>query len=259
MNAICTVRGHAQDWRIAPAFLRLVVAVMVVVLLPGCLFALMRAREQARRDACLSNVRQLGLAMKQYSQDFRDTYPWHVGATKPQNAWLDLGMLYPNYCSAFKTFICPSAHDKAWKVKAADGSDKDDEPLLPFASASNKEVVSYSYGINGTKEKPLPWTENAKSTVRLLADKKAGIKIDDENARLFNHRKKGRNVLYNDGHVKWIAGVAPLDPDADDDETGKPNADDYKAFWSDPPFYGEGMKDEEGKEPAGEEKPVSDN
>jgi prepilin-type processing-associated H-X9-DG protein len=244
MNVNDRVRERAQDRRIAPALLRLVVAAMVVVLLPGCLFALLRAREQSRRAACLNNVKQLGLAMKQYSQDFEDTYPWLLGATNPQNAWLDLGMLYPNYCTSFRTFFCPSADDQPWDVKAIDRSDKNDKPLLPFASASNKEVTSYSYGMNGTKEKPLPWTESARFTVRLLADKKAGIKIDDESFRLFNHRKDGRNVLYQDGHVKWAVGGKPLDPDAEDDKIGKPDADDYKAFWSDPPFYGEGMKEE---------------
>ncbi len=34
-------------------------------------------------------------------------------------------------------------------------------------------------------------------------------------------------------------GKAALDPDPDDDEIGAPEAKDYTAWWSDPPFYGE--------------------
>ena len=227
----------------------IIVTVMVVVLLPGCIFALMRAREQARRSSCLSNVKQLGLALKQYSQDFAETYPWHVGVKKPGDAWLDLAILFPNYCSAWKTFLCPSARDEPFQPKSESG-EKWDAPWEPLKPKDNTEVISYAYGIDGRDKPTVPWTENAKSTVRLLADKKAGIKITDETRRLFNHRDDGRNALYQDGHVKWTAGEKPLDPDPDDDKVGKPGADDYKAFWSDPPWYREGMKDEEEKEKA---------
>jgi hypothetical protein len=58
------------------------------------------------------------------------------------------------------------------------------------------------------------------------------------------HRAEGRNVLYNDGSVKWQRGIKPLDPDEKSDAIGKPDAADYSAWWSDPPFYGEGMEDE---------------
>ncbi|MBN1917675.1 MAG: DUF1559 domain-containing protein [Verrucomicrobia bacterium] len=243
------MRTRTRDGRIPPALVRItVVLVMLIALVPTAMSGLFGSREQARRASCLSNTKQLGLAMKQYSQDLREMYPWHVGATKPENAWLDLGILFPNYCSAFKVFFCPSAKDTPWDIR-----DKiDDDPLGPFESANNKQVISYAYGIDGTDKPTVPWTENARSTVRLLADKKAGIEITDETRRLANHHLDGRNVLYQDGHVKWTIGVQPLDPDEDDDKDGDPDADDYKAFWSDPPWYGEGMAEEENENESAE-------
>ncbi|HNS32903.1 MAG TPA: prepilin-type N-terminal cleavage/methylation domain-containing protein, partial [bacterium] len=40
-----------------------IIAILAAMLLP----ALARAREQARRSVCISNLKQLGLALKMYS------------------------------------------------------------------------------------------------------------------------------------------------------------------------------------------------
>ena len=197
-------------------------------------------RDRVRRP-CLSNMRQIGLAMKQYSQDFGDRYPWRVGADDPRRAWLDLGMLFPNYCSSWKTFFCPTSRDRQFEPQWPSG-DKLANPLDPLAFTDTKQVISYAYGIDATDpENPRAWTENALSTVRLLADKKAGTPIGSSGnpAKLANHRDDGRNVFYQDGHVKWRAGPDALDPDEDNDEVGDPKATNFKAWWSDPPFYGE--------------------
>lgn len=51
-----------------------IIALLVSILLP----ALSRAREQGRQVKCLSNVRQLGMAILQYSNDNRGNYPFHA-------------------------------------------------------------------------------------------------------------------------------------------------------------------------------------
>ncbi|MBN1916755.1 MAG: hypothetical protein JW889_02500, partial [Verrucomicrobia bacterium] len=162
-----------------------------------------------------------------------DRYPWRVGATRPGEAWLDLGMLFPNYCSAIKTFFCPQSRDRMWD--AATITDKISRPLDAFTWVKTTEVISYSYGIDARTDTPTGWTEEALSTVRLLADKKAGQRTD----RRASHSDDGRNVLYQDGHVKWKAGPDALDPDEDSDEIGAPAKASYRKWWSDPPYYGE--------------------
>ena len=227
-----------------------VAVIFALIVLAGILLPVMaRSREMARRSTCLNNLKQLGLAMRQYSQDFAGAYPWRTGASDPADAWCDLGLLYPNYVSDLDCFLCPSSQDESWDpdIAASSGGPYRYE-FRPFQSDDTTSVISYAYCFDRTR----PWTESARSTVRLLADKKAGSNIasyivDTEGKRYegknpvskANHRDDGRNVLYQDGHVKWRAGIRAIDPDEDDDEVGEAYLRDYTDWWSDPPFYGE--------------------
>ena len=217
----------------------LVLGVLVVLLIPGWF----RARECARRCACLSNLKQLGLGLKQYARDFDGVYPWRVGASDPAEAWRDLGLLFPKYLSEPRAFSCPSAPGRRLRLKR----DRDGAwPFEPVTGEGRQAVESYSYGVDARGEalhgktySRLPWTERARSTVRVMADKKAGIEPKGADIEKQNHGDDGRNALYQDGHVKWKSGKGALDPEPDDDEIGVPDAEDYTAWWSDPPYYGE--------------------
>ncbi len=230
--------------------------VAVLVLLAWLCTYIPYAREQARRSSCLGNLKGLGLAIMQYSKDFGDKYPWRVGLESREKAWLDLGLVFPGYNTAFRDFFCPSSRE-AGSRSAEKMRKRADEAFRrkhhewgispyrgePLESSNTYEVISYSYCFNaaggtlgGKRYSYLPWTENARSTVRLLADKKAGVALTDKS----NHKRDGRNVLYNDGHVKWKAGEAALNPIAAGwDETEEPDMGDPRAWWSDPPYYGE--------------------
>jgi prepilin-type processing-associated H-X9-DG protein len=231
MDTYQELKQRVQDRRIAPGLVRMAVVLVMLAAL---------VREEEQRATCMYGLRALGIGLKQYSKEFTDTYPWRVGATKPENAWLDLGLLFPNYNPALETFLCPGSSDVEWDVQ----DKKDSHPLDPFESASNKQVISYAYGIDGMRKQAVPWTGHAGPGIRLLADKKAGTTISKDEADIANHGLRGRNALYNDGHVQWKASIQALDPDEEDHQIGDPGADDYKAFWSDPPWYGEGMEQE---------------
>jgi len=56
--------------------IELLVVIAIVALLAAMLFPVFsRVREKARMTACLSNLRQIGLACKCYSQDYDELYP----------------------------------------------------------------------------------------------------------------------------------------------------------------------------------------
>jgi len=79
--------------------------VQVAKLLP----ALGRARTKARRISCMSNLKQIGLAMKQYAMDHADKYPTGnntVGLNK---------LIKENYLTDLSVYVCPNSKT----VKAA--------------------------------------------------------------------------------------------------------------------------------------------
>ncbi len=201
--------------------------------------------KEERRAQCLHNCRELGLALKQYAQDFEQIYPWHAGASEPENAWLDLGLLYPCYLTGFEAFLCPSSQERGLKAPAFPDEKEAFDTLKP---ANSKEAISYAYGVDASLDTALSWSESASATLRLLADKKAGIEIKGSFVELAAHKDEGRNVLYQDGHAQWEPGGAALDPDVENNEVGRPDADDYSKWWSDPPWYGEGMGNDEAAE-----------
>jgi prepilin-type N-terminal cleavage/methylation domain-containing protein/prepilin-type processing-associated H-X9-DG protein len=56
--------------------IELLVVIAIIAILAAILFPVFaQAREQARSTACLSNMKQLGLALKMYAQDYDEEYP----------------------------------------------------------------------------------------------------------------------------------------------------------------------------------------
>lgn len=62
--------------------IELLVVIAIIALLAAILFPVFgRARENARRSACASNMKQIGLAVLQYQQDFDERFP--ISGTSP--------------------------------------------------------------------------------------------------------------------------------------------------------------------------------
>lgn len=89
-------RGSALGFTL----LELLVVIAIIALLAAILFPVFSAaRADARRTACISNLRQIGLALNMYLQDF-DGLPPH------------LSTLAGTYMTANGLFICPSDRAK---------------------------------------------------------------------------------------------------------------------------------------------------
>jgi prepilin-type N-terminal cleavage/methylation domain-containing protein/prepilin-type processing-associated H-X9-DG protein len=85
-----TIRGGShhtmQRTRAGFTLIELLVVIAIIAILAAILFPVFaQAREKARQSSCASNMKQLGLAFMQYSQDYDEKFPPIVGCTVPIN------------------------------------------------------------------------------------------------------------------------------------------------------------------------------
>ena len=107
--------------------IELLVVIAIISILASILFPVFaRARENARRASCMSNLKQVGLAMMMYVQDNDERYPTyfygsdagvtvgpdaaHGGNWYPSTStsWYWQNMIFP-YVKNVQVFICPSS------------------------------------------------------------------------------------------------------------------------------------------------------
>ncbi len=100
--------------RRASAFtlIEILVVISIIAILAAILFpAFARARENARRTSCLSNLRQIGLGLQQYTQDYdeQNSRSWYVssGASDALGSYKWMDAIYP-YVKSEQIFNCPS-------------------------------------------------------------------------------------------------------------------------------------------------------
>ena len=92
--------------------IELLVVIAIIAILAAILFPVFaRARENARRSSCTSNLKQIGLGVLQYTQDYDEKLPraWYGGGPGDSNAtdykWMDA--IRP-YVKSTQLFTCPS-------------------------------------------------------------------------------------------------------------------------------------------------------
>jgi prepilin-type N-terminal cleavage/methylation domain-containing protein/prepilin-type processing-associated H-X9-DG protein len=90
--------------------IELLVVIAIIAILSAILFPVFaQARAKARQAACLSNVRQMALAVQMYHQDF-ESYPMYAVPGVVQLRWFD--QILP-YTKSADMFSCPST-GRSW-------------------------------------------------------------------------------------------------------------------------------------------------
>ena len=99
--------------------IELLVVIAIIAILAAILFPVFaRARENARRSSCQSNMKQIGLGIMQYTQDYDERYPtirnFAPSMLAPKQSWDGiiepyLGIKVNNATTASASiFLCPS-------------------------------------------------------------------------------------------------------------------------------------------------------
>jgi len=190
--------------------IELLVVIAIIAILAAILFPVFaRAREKARQSSCLSNCKQMALAVQMYVGDYDDTLlfgemrydvaaprPWY-GGTSTTHYWPDL--LWP-YVMNHQIFHCPS-HPRSeswigygWNVYLGYIGNHATRtgPLYEGTKLADVKYPAETVCIADRHASP------ASSYYRLWPS--TALAFDDRMVKLHNG---GWNIAFLDGHAKW--------------------------------------------------------
>lgn len=195
--------------------IELLVVIAIIALLAAILFPVFsRARENARRASCQNNLRQIGMGLVQYVQDYDERLPYSAiqqvdtYAFNYQNrsdvSWI--GQVYP-YIKSWQVFRCPSAISET-TVGLIPSGDSNTNYVSNGVVSSLSNLAAFKGRLLSQIASPasIIWAREND-----LATRKAwtypyyiGSWVHWMDSPTYGSLHfDGGNILFCDGHVKW--------------------------------------------------------
>ncbi|MBI5395439.1 MAG: type II secretion system protein [Verrucomicrobia bacterium] len=180
------------------------IELLVVITIIGVLAAMLlpqigKMKEKGNRTACMSNLKQVFLALESYYGDNDNRYPF-TGSTG-DSANKHFGLLFPRWNRDERVFLCKSASTRGYKadnkVDDAPSGNARVESLKP-----GENCYAYAFGLGGpaTSDSPVACDQLAQTAVASQQWSKSGIGS--------NHSNEGANAVYSDGHVEFVLATS---------------------------------------------------
>lgn len=234
--------------RRAFTLIELLVVIAIIAILAAVLFPVFaRARENARRARCMSNLRQIGMGIMMYVHDYDERYPLLTAAQSGDYADVSTSsdfqdgtnvywphLIYP-YTKSMQIFRCPSGRNPQSTDRGVYGHYGVNEAIIPPVSTTTPKSLSMAsvispasiyvvsdLGVYHSLAKDLKHPDalsSGKSVGRSgdyipgtgpgTATNLGAVSFAASVADLDNDYRNGRhfdgvNVVFADGHVKWL-------------------------------------------------------
>jgi prepilin-type N-terminal cleavage/methylation domain-containing protein/prepilin-type processing-associated H-X9-DG protein len=174
-----------RGWR-AFTLIELLVVIAIIAILAAILFPVFaQARDAARKAACLSNTKQVGLAAMMYTQDYDETYPGELWARDNKLTYDPVWFKqFQPYLKNIGVYTCPS-----------NGALKFSQLPYPVDYVANMHLIRETLTLGGSGVVPI----NGRSPVAMAAvDAPADYILLSETSRQMN------NFSWNADDFNWV-------------------------------------------------------
>ena len=174
---------HSNSIPAAFTLIELLLVIALIATLAGLLLpALSRAKEAGRATACLSNLRQAGVALQLYTQDHNNRLPFmRDQSLTVTNELPGPDQVLSNYLGNVRVLRCPSDLQRLFETT---GSSYSWNSLLNGQNADQLTVLGLNFNPH---------------QIPLMFDK--------EKFHAARGEKKAQNFLYADGHIKNLLTI----------------------------------------------------